>query len=300
MVLVRSMFRLLTFLLACAVPAAAWGQPWLDAYKAGKHRQALDLLYEHVSHPEQLFPGNPEALRLLAEMHREGVGVQPDPVGACSLAQDAEEAIRMNPAGRPLSTITDARAYEARQKEAEDFTSAVCGLLSPADRVSAARSRGGCYGLGMPEATIAVGSHSVRVSRSGVVPAGTPDRDMGGLPMCPLAVALVRSRTIDPPEDAPSYLGPRHFIEVFAWRRNHVEPQTDGTFALGWLLFEVRSNEVMPVATEMVLASSSITGGLPPDVGGRITFQMVRSGHVLWRVAGAPPKRGWIMVAEVR
>jgi hypothetical protein len=176
-----------------------------------------------VSDPEKVLHGDPDALRLLAQMYRDGLGVQRDPVGACSLAEDAEMAAQMTPT--PMQTMDDVRAYQAVQKEAEDFSAAVCGPLSAQDLLTAGRSRGGCYGFGMPEETITLGSQSVRVSRYGIVLAGTPERDMGGLFMCPLSIALVRSRTIDVPENAPTSIGPRHFVEVFAWRRNNVSAE---------------------------------------------------------------------------
>jgi hypothetical protein len=37
---------------------------------------------------------------------------------------------------------------------------------------------------------------------------------------------------------------------------------------------------------------------LPPDFEGRFSVEMIRSGHIRWRLDGAPPKRGWIMLPE--
>jgi hypothetical protein len=37
---------------------------------------------------------------------------------------------------------------------------------------------------------------------------------------------------------------------------------------------------------------------LPSDFGDRFRLDMIRSGHVRWRLEGAPPKRGWIMLPE--
>ena len=123
---------------------------------------------------------------------------------------------------------------------------------------------------------------------------------MGGLFGCHVAIALVRSRTIDVPENAPASLEPRHFVELFSWRRPPVPTANGGTFELSWQLFEVQGKEMMPrLPFDIVLTtSSSISQGLPVGVESGLTLQMVRSGHVLWRVDGAPPKRGWLMLPD--
>ena len=292
--------RFLTLLVSCTLPAVASAQPWRDAFQAGEYAKAANLLHEVATAPERVLHGDPDALRLLAEMYRDGLGIPRDPIGACSLAQDAELAAQMTPPARPMQTMDDALAYQALQTQAHDFAAAICGALSGLDLLAAGRSRGGCYGLGMPEKTIRLGNQSVRLSRSGIVLAETPEQDMGGLFMCHIAIALVRSRTVDVPENAPPSIGPRHFVELFAWRRNAVPAGEDGTFVLSWQLFEVQGKEMMPrLPFDIVLGtSSSIPQGLPAGVEAGLTLQMVRSGHVLWRVDGAPPKRGWLMLAD--
>jgi hypothetical protein len=287
----------LMLVVSCALPASA--QPWRNTYQAGEYAKAADLLHEIVSDQEKMVGGgDPDALRLLAVMYRDGLGVSRDPIAACSLAQDAELAAHMAPPARPMQTMDDALAYQALQTQAHEFATAVCGALSGVDLLAAGRSRAGCYGFGMPEGTIRLGSQSVRLSRAGIVLAGTPERDVGGLFGCQFAIGLVRSRTVDVPEEAPPSIGPRHFVELFAWRRNAVPSGRDGTFELSWQLFEVRGKELMPrLPGDIILATaSSIPQGLPPGVETRATLQMIRSGHVLWRVEGAPPKRGWLML----
>jgi hypothetical protein len=285
-------------LISCALPAGAWAQPWVQAYQAGEYKKVADLLHENVSDPEKVLHGDPAALRLLAEMYRDGLGLPRDPVGACSLAQDAQMAAQAAPWRGRMETMDDVRAYQAFQKQAEEFSAAVCGALSGADLLTASKARG-CYGFAMPEETIPLGTQSVRISRAGIVPAATPETDMGGLFGCYLAVAKVRTRTVDVPENAPPSIGPRHFVELFAWRRNSVPAGSDGTFALSWQMFEVRGKEMAPLLPDTVLVtSSSIPEGLPPGIDSRVTLQMVRSGHVLWRVEGAPPTRGWLMLPE--
>jgi len=294
--------RLVTVLITCALPAVASAQPWLEAHKAGEYAKAANLLHEIVSDEATVLRGGDlGVLRLLAQMYKDGLGVPRDPVGACSLAQDAQMAAQMNPWTRPMVTMDDVRTYQAFQKEAEDFSAALCGALSGSDLLTASKSRGGCYSFGMPEETIFLGTHFVRISRAGIVLASTPERDMGGLFGCYLAIALVRARTIDVPENAPASIAPRHFIELFAWRRNNVPAGTDGTFTLGWQIFEIQGKEMLPRLPEIILAaSSSIQEGLPAGIEARVTFQMVRSGHVLWRVEGAPPRRGWLMLPDTK
>jgi hypothetical protein len=294
---IRSIAYFLTLVVVGTLPGVASAQPWREAYQAGEYTKAGNLLHEIVTDPDKVLHGDPDALRVLAEMYRDGLGVPRDPVGACSLAQDAELAAQMAPPARPMQTMDDALAYQALQTQAHEFATAICGTLSGADLLAAGRSRGGCYGLGMPEETVRLGDRSVRLSRSGIVLAGAPDGDMGGLFGCHIAIALVRSRTVDVPENAPASTGPRHFVELFAWRRNLVAKGGDGTFALSWQLFEAQGKEMMPrLPFDLVLATSSIPQGLPPGVEAGLTLQMVRSGHVLWRVEGAPPKRGWLLL----
>ena len=294
----HSIVPVLMLLVSYALPTVASAQPWLRAYQAGEYTKVADLLHETVSDPDKVLHGDPAALYLLAQMYQDGLGVARDRVAACSLAQDAELATQMTPPARPMQTMDDVQAYQALQTQAHDFAAAVCGALSGTELLTAARSRGGCYGIGMPEDTITLGAESVRLSRAGIVLAGTPERDMGGLFMCPLAIALVRSRTIEVPENAPPSISPRHFVELFAWRR-HTVPAGTGAFALNWQLFEVRGKEILPLLPDIVLVtSSSIPRSLPHGIDARLTLQMVRSGHVLWRVEGTPPKRGWLMLPD--
>src|SRR5262245_8650081 len=123
--------RLVTVLITGVLPGAASAQPWLEAYQAGEYPKAGNLLLEIVSDQDKVLQGGDHAaLRLLAQMYKDGLGVPRDPVGACSLAQDAQMAAQMNPWTRPMVTMDDVRAYQAFQKEAEDFSGALCGPLS--------------------------------------------------------------------------------------------------------------------------------------------------------------------------
>jgi hypothetical protein len=111
MIPVRSIAYFATLLVLCTLPAVASAQPWRDAFRAGEYAKAADLLHDIVSDPENVLHGNPDALRLFAEMYRDGLGVPRDPIAACSLAQDAEMAAQMTPPARPMQTMTDAVAY---------------------------------------------------------------------------------------------------------------------------------------------------------------------------------------------
>jgi hypothetical protein len=121
--------------------------------------------------------------------------------------------------------------------------------------------------------------------------------------MCLTLVAGVRSRTIDVPEDAATWVKPRHFIELFAWRRIDPVRAPAGAvkYGLVWQVFEVRGREVPMIAEQALWESPSWPApGLPDDLDGRLTFEMVRPGHVRWRIQGAPPLRGWLMLPDTK
>ena len=161
--LVHFIARFLMLLVSCALPAVASAQAWRNAHQAGDYAKATHLLYQIVSDQEHVLRGgDPDAFRLLATMYRDGLGVPRDPIAACALAQDAEHVTLMTPPARPMQTMDDALAYQALQTQAHDFSAAVCGALSGVDLLAAGRSRGGCYGFGMPEETITLGSQSVQ------------------------------------------------------------------------------------------------------------------------------------------
>jgi hypothetical protein len=162
----------------------------------------------------------------------------------------------------------------------------------------------------MPEETIRLDNHSVRLSRAGIVLAGTPERDMGGLFGCHVAIALARSRTVDVPENAPTSLEPRHFVELFSWRRPSVPTASGGTFELSWQLFEVQGKEMMPrLPFDIMLAtSSSIPQGLASTrrrgwsdathgaLGARAVARRRRAAEA--RVDHAPRPEGGAMIAR--
>ena len=63
-------------------------------------------------------------------------------------------------------------------------------------------------------------------------------------------------------------------------------------------MFELRGQKVEPVAPEQLYSVGKWPPTLPADFDERFRLEMIRSGHIRWRLEGAPPKRGWIMLAE--
>ncbi len=70
-------------------------------------------------------------------------------------------------------------------------------------------------------------------------------------------------------------------------------------YFLQWRMYELRGDKIDVVAMEHLdsLGTWPQTA-LPSDFDARFSVEMIRSGHVRWRMAGAPPKRGWIMLPE--
>jgi len=303
MVCSASPTRVLPLVACLLLPAAASAQEWLDAYQAHDYVKASALLHDVVTEPDYLLRApDPGPLRLLAHLYGEGLGVPRDPIAACALAEDVDFVAVITPPKKPAQTLEDFVAYEAGLKEAHDFAEDHCRSLSAADRLTASRTRGGCYSFGMPEQILTVGTEAVRIGRSGITLGHTPRNDAGSL-MCLTVVAGVRSRTIDVPEDAATWVKPRHFIELFAWRRIDPIRAPAGAvkYGLVWQVFEVRGREVPMIADQALWESPSWPApGLPDDLDGRLTFEMVRSGHVRWRIEGAPPMRGWLMLPDTK
>jgi hypothetical protein len=108
----------------------------------------------------------------------------------------------------------------------------------------------------------------------------------------------LRIRTIPPPSDAAPGVGAREFLELVDWQG----PQRIGDelrYSLTRHLFELRGRQLMSVATVLhSFATWPTTEALPPDFDASFYVEMIRSGHIRWRLDGAPPKRGWIMLPE--
>ena len=63
--------------------------------------------------------------------------------------------------------------------------------------------------------------------------------------------------------------------------------------------FELLKKELVPASdATLSLRSAPPVIGAPVDVDARLHVEMIRSGHIRWRLDGTPPKRGWIMMPE--
>ena len=118
---------------------------------------------------------------------------------------------------------------------------------------------------------------------------------------CPLVIAHTAIRTIGPPEDAAPGVGARHFIELFSWHAGQDPEYHTPAYVLQWQPYEVSDAGIGFGGIAEVTTVSSWPGlGLPVDVGSGPVMEMIRSGHVRWRIDGNPPRRGWLMRSEAR
>ena len=289
-----AVLRVLAILALCAFPSPGWAQPWADAYRKGDYQTAASLLHPIVLEPFlNISFTDPAPARHLAVMYARGLGVATDPIAACALAQIAEIATNMV---APQFAHSFA-AYEEVRKEGARLLHDLCDGLGESDRLAAGRSVG-CLSFGMPEEVVTVGGTAVRVSRGGIRVVGAADQDAAPDLVCAHVVSRVRPVTIAPPADAAPGVEARHFVEMFAWHAGH-EPRGPGLrYLLNWRLYEVRGQHVGPVAVQILDRSDHWPTGLPPEIDGRFSLDMIRSGHVRWRIEGAPPRRGWIMLPD--
>lgn len=286
--------RLFAILVLCAFPCAAAAQPWADAYRSGDYKKAADLLHPMIIEQgyEQTFADG-TLTRHLAQLYARGLGVERDAVAACALAQMSDVAAHMSAPQYSQNPF----AYEDSLKESQRFVGEHCDRLEPPARLAAGRSMG-CFAFGMPEEAFTLGGRTVWVGRGGIRLAETPDEKFAPDLGCPQFVARVRPLTIAPPTDPAPGIGPRHFVELLAWQVGKPRDSTLRYF-LQWRLYELRGNSISVIAMEHVDSSNGWPNpALPPDFDARFTLEMIRSGHVRWRMAGAPPKRGWVMLPE--
>ena len=289
-----SVVRLLAIFALCALPSTAAAQSWAEAYRAGEYQKAAALLHTVVIDQFiRMSFEDPAPARQLALLYARGLGVPRDRVGACALAMTADMSTQ-NPAPKPAESFS---AYEARLEESQRFIRDHCDGLTEEERRGAGYSMG-CPVFGMPEEALTLGGQTVRVGRAGIrlaqepVGQAAPDLD------CPLLVVRVRPLTIAPPSDVAPGVEARHFVELLGWQ---VGDQRDSTrpSSLQWRMYELRGQTIEPVALEQLEASATWPHpALPPDFDARFSVEMIRSGHVRWRMAGSPPKRGWIMLPE--
>ena len=285
--------RLFMILALCGLPCAAAAQPWADAYRTGDYQKAADLLHPVVIEPFiELTSTDPVPARHLAMLYAQGLGVARDPIAACSLAQISEMATHMA-APQYAQNIS---AYEAALQESQRFVREHCERLTRQDRLAASHSLG-CFAFGMPEEKLTLGRQTVWVGRGGIRLAEVPEEgtpDLG----CPQFVARLRALTIPPPSDAAPGVRARHFVELLAWQVG--KDQRDSvTYVLQWQMYELRGEKIGSSAREQLYSIGKWPQPtLPPEFDARFSVEMIRSGHVRWRMDGAPPKRGWIMLPD--
>jgi hypothetical protein len=290
-----SLVRLLILTVLCGTPHTARAQSWAEAYKAGDYQKAADLLHplviRLVIQPDS---GDPDPPRYLATMYAQGLGVPQDLIAACSLAQVVFMATQF---GAP-KYAQNTTAYDAAVKEADGFINKHCDGLSSWDRMTASVSIG-CFAFGMPEKVLALGPEAVSVGRGGIwLRDALPERPQQ-LMNCLERIARVRAVTIEPPSDAASGVAARHFVELLGWTGGQGVGEAAPRYGLQWQLYELRGKKFEVAAMELVDETDHWPEpGLTEKFDDRLTLEMIRSGNVRWRLAGAPPKRGWIMLPE--
>jgi hypothetical protein len=278
-----------------AFPCAAAAQPWADAYRTGDYRKAADLLQLVIIDQHDQMPfADPAPARHLAMLYSKGLGVPRDPIAACALAQTADMATRLAASKQAESFL----AYEARHEESQRFVRDHCDGLTQQDRIAAGYSLG-CPVFGMPEEALTVGGQTVWVGRGGIRLTREPAETGAGVLGCGVLVVRVRPLTIAPPSDAAPGVRARHFVELLVWEVGQDQRDSTRQSALQWQMYEIRGAKIDSVAREYLFSIAQWPRpGLPPEYDARFSVEMIRSGHVRWRMDGAPPKRGWIMLPE--
>lgn len=287
---------LLVIAILCTTARPADGQTWLEAYQSGDYARAAALLQPIVAEANlQEVDDDPAPPEHLATMYARGLGVDRDPVLACALAQQAEFAANTSAHRYARDVLT----YNGMLAARERFTAQHCAPLSGEERVAAGQSIG-CYAFGLSEQVLTVGPHTVRVSRQRQAPGGATQAlsiEWG----CAQFIAGFRTVAVPPPPDALPEAATRFFLEMVSWHVGQRPEDKRIIYFLQWKLYEVAPGWVRNVAM-VELASVPHWPGpeFPPELGPAVTLQMIRTGHVRWRVEGAPPRRGWIMRPEAQ
>jgi hypothetical protein len=233
---------------------------------------------------------------VLALLYAQGRGVARDEVVACSLAQQYAGVMHMRPPH--IVTVEDVKAYQQSLEDATRFTRGLCDPLTERQKVAAGIGQG-CFGFGLVEGTLMLGDRAVSVDRAGPRLNGSGDETVANNLWCPQLVARLEARTLEPPPDAAPGVRARHFIELLSWDAGRMPDDTTTRYVLVWKMFELQGKTLQPVVMEQFDSVSSWPKSpMPPDFDARLHVEMIRSGHIRWRLDGAPPKRGWIMLPE--
>jgi hypothetical protein len=284
--------------LTILLPAVAAAQPWADAFKAGDYSKAAELLQPIVVEQVQAMgagaDSDPAPARHLTVLYARGSGVSRDPVLACALARLSDMALHT----RPPEPNQHPLAYKATMDESEAFVRANCEALTDRQQLAAGRSFG-CFAFGLREGTLTIGERTVWVDRLGLrLSESEPDPPASVL-WCSQVVARLEPRTIVPPADAAPGVVARSFVELLGWQGLQMAGDPSVRYVLTWTMFELRGKTLEPAAVEHLLSVTTWPSpALPPDFDARFSVEMIRSGHIRWRLDGAPPKRGWIMLPE--
>ncbi len=277
-------------LLASALPHMVRAQEWADAYTAGDYATAARLLHVVVTSPDYVLrPDDPEPARYLSLLYSRGLGIPRDPIAACALAQLTQDVEIAGP-----KSIDDVPAYKAVLREREQFVRRQCEALSYEDRRKAVGAMG-CFAFGLHDQTLEVGGSYVRIGRDGIAVAESDERP-SDLPMCPVLFARAKPISVSPPENADPDVTPRHFLELFTWHVVGGRAHGGWQYVLMWHLYEV-SNHTLAILTleELEVSATWPDPPAPAGLDSRVAFEMLRSGNIRWRLAGAPPKRGWLL-----
>jgi hypothetical protein len=292
---------LLLVLAMCGLPHTAVGQSWAEAYTARDYARAAELLQPIVIEQVQALGTGPDSdpapARYLAVLYARGSGVSRDPVLACALAR-LSDMVRQQVRVPQFKDAQEAFAYKAILDESEQFVRAHCEALTNRQQLAAGRSLG-CFAFGLREGTLTIGEQTIWVDRLGLrlseSAADPPASDL----WCSQVVARLEPRTIVPPADAAPGVVARPFVELLAWQGMQMAGDHSIRYVLTWTMFELRGKKLEPAAVEHLLSVATLPrAALPSDFDARFSVEMIRSGHIRWRLDGAPPKRGWIMLAE--
>jgi hypothetical protein len=273
------------------LPLPAHAQPWREAFEAGDYGRAATLLQPIVAisfagHEADIDPAPSKAL---AMMYAKGLGVERDPVLACALAQQSEMAL----AGAAGSYANDIFRYLALERDAGAFREDLCDGLATSDQLAAANSVG-CYKFGLGTQVLSVGPHSVRVDREGIALA--EDGAVIGYDWeCAQTVAGLRAVEVTPPPDALPGIATRYFVESVTSHLGHRDDR-QLVHSRRWTLLEVTADGVGVAAQASLQPSGEWfdpRGAAEPAPA--LSIQMIRTGHVRWRIEGVPPLRGWLM-----
>jgi len=284
MPLMRLLFVASLLLLVCP---ATHAQDWREPYARGDYERAAEMLHETITGTD-IATIEPSPLQQLAAIYAEGRGVPVDPVMACALAQFAEGQAMSIGGPRYLSETT--RAAEIKKRYCTNLT---------ADERLEVLEQSACFPFNMRAQVIELAGRSIRIGPRGLSFPEEP-REIRVPFGCLDYVAALRTTTVPPPQGAIHGVKPRHFIEVFMWSLRG--PNGADGRVLTWSVAELRDNKLGSVVMDQPLSVEATRKwprpGLPEEVESRLSFEMIRSGQVRWRLAGSKPRHGWILLPE--